>query len=234
MRGGAGKHLGMAEIGPRRRAEAALRRIVIDIMDDDQVEPAVAIEIDKAGRSGPMDAIETRFLGDLRKRAVAIVEKQPHAAVFGQHDVGPTVVVHVADRHAHVVAVDSQAGFIGHVLEAAVGQLLKKLVTGRGIGPAVLQQVNVEKTVVIEIEQGGAGAHDLRHEITADRPGVVDEIEADLLRYVGERSLVLGEFVARLGAPGQEWPSPHCRQSRSNQDQRQADAPRDAHVTSIP
>src|SRR5205814_827184 len=56
----------------------------------------------------------------------------------------------------------------------------------RPLGTAVLNEIDVEQTVAIEVEQGGAGAQGLRHEITADRPGIVNKIEAPGVGDVGE------------------------------------------------
>ena len=51
---------------------------------------------------------------------------------------------------------------------------------------AVLQKQNVESAVVVEVKKRGPGAHDLRHEILAHRPGVVDKIETGLVRDIDE------------------------------------------------
>src|SRR5205085_11864266 len=64
--------------------------------------------------------------------------------------------------------------------------LLEEAVGGGRVGPAVLDQVDVEQAVVVEIEEGGAGAHDLWKEVRAGRPGVMSEIEADFLGHVLE------------------------------------------------
>ena len=71
------------------------------------------------------------------------------------------------------------------VLEAAAGKLVEELVAG-AVRAAVLQQINVEEAVAVEVEQSGPRADDLRHEVAARGAGVVDEVQADLVRHVLE------------------------------------------------
>src|SRR5262245_4689152 len=182
--------------------------IVIDVTNDNEIEPAVTVEIEKASGGSPAGTAQAAFLGGVAKRPVALIEKQLDAAVLSDKHVRPTIVIDVADRHAHVEAGDAQTGFFGHVLKAAVGKLLKELIARRGIGSAVLHQVDVEQAVVVEIKKRGAGAHDLRHEVAADRSGVVGEVEANLLGHIREPGVVLSEFIARLLARPQARPRP--------------------------
>ena len=73
------------------------------------------------------------------------------------------------------------------VLEAAAVHLLIQLVFGGRIGAGVLEEENVESAVAVEVEEGGAGPHDLRHEVGAvGRAGVVNEVEADAVGGVLE------------------------------------------------
>src|SRR5207245_3523576 len=146
--------------------------------------------------SPPQRAIETSFSGDIRKGAVAVIEKQADAAKLRDEHVGPTVVVDVADGHAHAMAGDIQAAAGADVVKSPVGFLLKQPVRGAGVGSAVLQQQDVETTVVIEIEAGSAGTDDLRQKVAAvHRPRIMDEIEpglgSNLLEPGGSRRLGL-------------------------------------------
>ncbi len=47
-----------------------------------------------------------------------------------------------------------------------------------------MQEIEIEEAVVVEIEEGSAGADDLRHEIVANRPRIVNEVQADLRGYI--------------------------------------------------
>src|SRR5262249_32686890 len=150
----------------------------------DQVEPAVPVEIDEAAGGAParlLDPGRARHLLEAEPAAVgpaAAVAEQPSPAVLRDVDVHPTVVVEVADGDAHAVAGDVEAGALADVPEGAGGALAEEAVAGRGVGPPVVDEVDVEPAVVVEVEQGDAGAHDLRHEVAADRARLVAEVKA--------------------------------------------------------
>src|SRR5262249_51405182 len=151
--------------------------------DDDEVEPAVAVEIDEAGRGAPEGAVEAGRAGDVEELAAALVEEQPEAAVLGDEDVGPAVVVDVADGHAHVMAGEVEPGAGADVLKLAAGELPEEPVGGFRLGPGVLQEEDVQAAVAVEVEQGGAGPDDLGEEVAVlgHGPRVVDEVQADLV-----------------------------------------------------
>ncbi len=132
-----------------------------------------------------MQAVEAGLLGDVLEVAATLIEEELDAAVLSDEHVGQAVVVDVADRHAHAVAGDVQAGAGADVLEATAGKLVEELVAG-AVRAAVLQQINVEEAVAVEVEQSGPRADDLRHEVAARGAGVVDEVQADLVRHVLE------------------------------------------------
>ena len=50
------------------------------------------------------------------------------------------------------------------IAERAVFFLVKEPIGGLGVRPGVIKEINVQKAVVVEIEQGGAGADDLRQQ----------------------------------------------------------------------
>jgi hypothetical protein len=102
------------------------------------------------------------------------------------------------------VAGEVEPGAGANVPEAAGGQPLVELILGPP-GPAVLQEIHVEQAVVVEVEQGGPGAHDLRQEVT-DGAGVVDEVQPGLLGDVGEPGRV-GRFFRGGRGDVQEVPA---------------------------
>ena len=126
---------------------------VVDVVDYHQVEPAVGVVIDEAGRCTPGGIVQASLLGDVGERAVAVVPEQPDSAVFGEEDIGPAVVVDVADRHPHAVAGDVEARTRAHVGEAPIRSLAKEPVGRARMGTTVLQKVDVEPTIVIEIKK---------------------------------------------------------------------------------
>src|SRR5262249_22551743 len=148
---------------------------VVEVVDDDEVEPAVAVVIDEADGGGPQRIPEPGLIGDVLELAAAPVQEQLDAGVLGDDDVGQAVVVDVADGHAGVVAADPQAGTLRHVLELAAAQVPVQPVDRGRAGAAGGEEVDVEQTVAVEVEQGHAGAVNLRQLVAAQVAGVVDE-----------------------------------------------------------
>ena len=110
----------------------------------------------------------------------------------GDEEIGIAVVVVVADRGAHAVHTQANAGGFGDIREmqraAAVGggnEIVAEEATGRrSASPAsrlrrgverqgrALHEEDVEIAVVVVIEERDAGAHDLRQKVVA--AGAVD------------------------------------------------------------
>src|SRR3989442_15805650 len=80
--GGTGEGIRMAVVRFPSLVGAAPRGIVIDIVDDHEIEPTVAIIVHKASRASPQHIVQARFVADVGEGAIAIVENQP----------GPTVL----------------------------------------------------------------------------------------------------------------------------------------------
>jgi hypothetical protein len=166
--------------------------VVIDVIDHHQVQPAVAVVIDETSRGTPEQRIQARLLGNVGKRAVAVVQEQPRPAELGDEHVGPPVVVDVADGHAHAVAGDVQAGTRADVGEPAIRCLPEQPVGRTRIGAAVLNQIDIQAPVVVEIEEGTARTDDLRHEIATHGAGVMDEVQSGFRGDVNEPGRRIG------------------------------------------
>src|SRR4051812_1794792 len=74
-----------------------------------QIEQTVIVEIDPRGTRGPAAARYAGFLGDIRKRAVAIVMVKLVASERGDVEIFIAIVVIVAHSHTHAVAGALQA-----------------------------------------------------------------------------------------------------------------------------
>ncbi len=63
-----------------------------------------------------------------------------------------------------------------------------------------MDEIEIEAVVVIEVEQSGTRAHDLRHEVAADRPCFVAEMQTDLSGVVAEPNGIIddGRRIAPL------------------------------------
>src|SRR5438094_717254 len=82
------------------------RALVIHVVGDDQIEPAVAVVVEEGRGHAPFRTLETRVLRDVFERPVVAVHEQAKTAVFRDHNIRPSVVVDVADGDPHAVAGD--------------------------------------------------------------------------------------------------------------------------------
>src|SRR6516165_6779491 len=95
------------------------------------------------------------------------------------------VIVDIADRHAHVVTGEVEPRALADILESAAGQLPIQAI-GLALGTAVLQQVDIEQSISVEVKKRSTRAEGLRHEETAQRAGIVNEVEANLVGDIPE------------------------------------------------
>src|SRR5262249_21656802 len=141
------------------RAGAFPRWVVLDVVDHDQVQPAVTVIVEEGCRGGPKWVVQARLLRHLCESAVAVVEEQPHAGILGNENVREAVVIDVADGHAHAVAGYVQPRAFADVLKPSSRELPEQAV-GLAMRPTVVKQVDVEQTVAIEVEDSSARADD--------------------------------------------------------------------------
>ena len=94
----------------------------LDVVADEQIEQAVAIEVEPQRRRAERRSRPPRPLAlrDVDERALAGIAEQPVLADAGDEEIGKAVVVAVADGDAHPVHLDVEAGGARHVGERAV------------------------------------------------------------------------------------------------------------------
>ncbi len=190
-------------------AGAGERFRIIEVVDDDQVEPAVAVEIEEGRRRGPERIIEARLAGDFEESPLALVEEEPRGTEFGQQQIGQPVVVDVSDGDPHAEASHVEPATGRDVAEGAVGFLVEELIFARP-GSAVVNEIDVELPVAIEIEKGAARSRDVRHEIIRYvRPAIVGVFQTKLLRDVFEPRRLgqdgrVGHLRATIAARGED------------------------------
>ena len=165
--------------------------VVVEIVRHDQIQPTVPVKIEKRRRRSPTRVVDPRGLGDVDEPALALVQQEPHAAVFGAEHVRQAVVVDVTNRHPHAGTCDIESRTGTDIAEASVRLLMIELIAGRGVRAAVLDQVQIQPSVVVVIEQGDARAHLLRNQVAAGGAGGMDELHSgpggDLLKPWGAR-----------------------------------------------
>src|SRR5438874_10037307 len=147
-------------------AAGILCGIKLDVVADKQVEMTVAIEIEECASGSPANLriMDSRFVGNVGKRAVAVVVKKDIVSPETAEQIVPAVVVIVANAHAGLPAGASECGFLGHIGKRAVAIVLEQLRCGRfafrpflaeagAIGP-----VNIQPSIVVVIEGSDAAS----------------------------------------------------------------------------
>src|ERR1700722_5832739 len=134
----------------------------------EKIQGAIVVGGEEAGRTGPTSGRYTGFGGDVGKGAIAVVVIQHVFSVAGDVKIRKAVVIVVADRDADsviAVAGAGEAGFLGHVSEAAIRILAVETVPVlrvlaieffglmHRVGEVTaIHQENVEQAVVVVIE----------------------------------------------------------------------------------
>ena len=175
-------------------AESRVDGVPFEIVADIEVEVAVVVEVGPCRRCRPVAiAAKPAHGGHVLEAAVSEVVIEGVGPPAGDEEVGPAVVVEVADGDAVAIAAGQrgQAGRDGDVLEPPVAAVAEEAVaerkTGRAEGEtAPLNGVDVEPAIAVEIEQahtaarwsrgaGGSAAPVIEREDQAAALGVIDE-----------------------------------------------------------
>ena len=196
-------------------ADGFVARIPLAVICNEQVQQPVVVVVEPTGRDGPhlaafvQGAAQTRFRGDIGERAVAIVVKELIAVDVGQKQVGPAVVVVVAHRHAHPVAGSGDSGALGDVGERSIAVVVKQAVLvlrtrlHQGWHLGAVDQINVEQTISVVVEQRDAGGHCLRLMFLRRRAVLDNKMHArfcsDVLESDAGGSAALADGLRRKG-----------------------------------
>ena len=161
-----------------------------------------------------------------RKVPSPVVVVEGVAVVVGDVEVGEAVVVVVADRRPHAVAVlrhPREARLLRDVGERAVGAsggrggsrsegpTCRAASRGHGIlEPRAVREEDVQPPVLVVVEEGDASAHGLDQVFVRGRRAVVLEVDPDRRRDLGELHLGRGAAAASSRAKTH---GPHPRPS---------------------
>ena len=122
-----------------------------------------------------------------------IVVVQAVLSVVADEDVGPAIVVVVANGHAESPAVVGDAGLFGNIGESAVVVVMEERCVGRrgfavdGVEGGPVDKIDIEPAVVVVIDQTHAGTVGFDDEFLLGRAhGVAPRPEPRLLRDVLE------------------------------------------------
>jgi hypothetical protein len=183
----------------------------LDVVADEEVQAAVAVEVQPHGRSTEADAaIETAGARRVHERAAAGVVKQPVLAHAGHEHVGEAVVVVVADGHAQAVHLHVEASGAGHVGERAIAVVpvepqRRALLLVAGPVHAVHEQ-HVLPAVAVVVQEGAAGPERLWQKHPAVGAVVVVERQASGRRDVYQPEPWRRRGLGRAGGAEQRRP----------------------------
>ena len=207
----------------QRQATLLVLGIVVDVVADVQVQPAVPIDIRERRRHPPARVVHAGPPRDVAERPVPVAAKQLIGAQPRAVQIDPPVVVEVSGRHSHAVGAHVEAATLGDVGEPQGPRAVRvnlQIVAVETIGERqrhvrggrhqrivqrlafsqhlALNEVGVEVAVVVHVEQRGPRRHDLAEVERAGHAVEVDEVDARLPGPVGEPDLV-GSAVRRRG-----------------------------------
>ena len=153
-------------------AEHVVLRRPLHVVADEEIEQAVAVEVEpQRRRAERRAAAEAARLRDVDERALAGIAEQPVLADAGDEEVGKAVVVEVADGDAHPVHLHVEAGGARDVGERAVAVVAiqrerRPLPLVPGPVHAVDEQ-DVLPAVGVVVEERAAGAERLGQQLAA-------------------------------------------------------------------
>src|SRR5262245_50242386 len=161
----------------------------IAIMANVEIEQAVAVEVAERGAGAPVlfaVVTEARLGRDILELAVIIAE-QRHAAIARDEQVGPAVVIVVANRNAVSIELDAvEADFGRDITELPVtfvavefARMAEDFLIGPEVATACYE--DVEQTIPVVVNERDAAAQRLGHRILFRLFAVaVSEVDAGL------------------------------------------------------
>src|ERR1700722_12473537 len=132
-----------------------------------QVETAVAVIIAKGRARRPVAESYSSFFGDVGEGSIVIIVVEAILAEVRHVEIGPAIIVIIADCNAESPAVVRDASLLSNVRKSAVMIVVKERGVRRqslaryGVISGAVHHVDVEPAVVIVIEQRNAGAYGL-------------------------------------------------------------------------
>src|ERR1035441_5364227 len=178
------------------------------VVENEQIEVAVVIVVHPAGSRAPhllpfvTSPGNPGLLRDVGKRSIAIVVVEMVAGYTGDIDILPAVVVVIAYRLPHIVAIAGDTRLVGDIGESAVMIIVKQTVLvlvgffpERWKGGAI-GEIDIQVAVVVVVDQPDAGDHCLRLILVWGGAAIRGEIQ---LRVRGD-ILETNRTVARRGA----------------------------------
>ena len=168
--------------------EAGKAGVVIHVAGHEEIQLAVGVVVAE-GRGRAPTVVPVLLAGNA-KPVRAGVDQECVRSVSGPEEVDVSVPVGIPGRHAHTVGAGGRnpGGLDEPEARSPVFEEL--------IGPFALDEIDVQITVGIAIEEGDSRSHDLGHEIGraagVTPAGLVDELDTGSGGHVGETRLRAG------------------------------------------
>ena len=167
------------------------RRTGIDIVGDEQIQIAIAIDVEECAARSPLRIRDTRLGRDVSERTLAGVAIEHVRSQVRDVKIVPAVVVDVAGTGALPVGGVPYASLHPALVECAVTSIGIQPMPGRnghgGCQRPTIHQEDVQASVVVVVEQHCAGPHRLDQELLRTRAIGVDELDAGSGGAVPER-----------------------------------------------
>src|SRR5439155_22906478 len=134
----------------------------------EQVEAPIIVVVEPDGTGGPTLGGDTRFGTHVGKRAVVVVVvKSGRMVIGGYQQVGPAIIVIVANGSPHREHIGGDSRFFRDIGKRAVSIVPVKSAVQRfrwliKVTRTIVDQVNVHPAIVVIVEKGAAGAQCFR------------------------------------------------------------------------
>ena len=142
----------------------------VRIVHHQQIELAVVVVIEPSGGHGPLVVVDSRLRRYIFERAVAAITIEDVAIHSRDKKIGMPVVVVIARRRAHRVALPGDAGAFRNIGEMEVAVVaVQPIPEFRGLflerrNVGAVGEVDVRQTIAVVIEHGNSAGHGFDHE----------------------------------------------------------------------
>ena len=155
----------------------------VHVVGNEQVGPTIAVIVTERGTHGPAFVErQTGLLGDVSEGAVSVVAVEHNPVETGDQQIGPAVVIVVADRDAIGPTGIAHSGFIRDISERSVVIIVEERAAGffagfRHLDALRVREINVRPAVSIIINESNSAAHGF-HDVFLFRAGQVLEMDS--------------------------------------------------------
>src|SRR5258708_5180212 len=114
---------GLAEV---RGIEREVVNIKLKIAGNKNVQSTISIVVSEAWPGAPAFSRATKLFSDVCEGAIAVVMIETRHTIVADINVGPAIIVVIADSDPHSPTLVCDARFVGHVLKAPIAEVVKK------------------------------------------------------------------------------------------------------------